>query len=51
MSEQPLQCMEIDTGFEQVSGKAVTQHVDAAGLVDAGAALGLRKGLFDARGA
>ncbi len=51
MSEQPLQCMEIDTGFEQVSGKAVAQHVDAAGLVDFGAALGLREGLFDACGA
>ncbi len=51
MSEQPLQCMEIDTGFEQVSGKAVAQHVDAAGLIDLGAALGLREGLFDARGA
>ncbi len=51
MSEQPLQCMEIDTGFEQVSGKAVAQHMNAAGLIDLGAALGLREGLFDARGA
>ena len=48
MPEQALQGMEIDTGLEQVGGKAVTEHVDAAGLVDLSATLGLLEGFFDA---
>ena len=51
MPEQPLQGVEIDAGLEQMSCKAVTQHMDAAGLVYAGAALGLLEGFLDTRSA
>jgi hypothetical protein len=34
---------QIDTGFEQVRGKAVTQQMNAAGLADAGLDLGALK--------
>ena len=49
MPEQPLQGVEIDTGFEQVGSKTMAKHVDAAGLVDLCAALGLIEGFLDTR--
>ena len=51
MPEESLQGMEIDSGLEQVRGKAVAQHVDAAGLVDLGTALGFGEGLLNTGGA
>ena len=50
MSEKPLHGMEVDAGFEQMSRKTVTQHVDAAGLLEFGPALGGAVGFLDARG-
>ena len=35
MTEQPLDGVQIDPAFEQVRGKAVAQHVNAAALGDA----------------
>lgn len=45
MAEQPLDRVEVGSGFQEMGGKGMAQGVDAAGLCDAGCCLG---GVVDA---
>ena len=49
MTEQALQCMKIDTGFQHMGGEGVAEQVDATRLLDLGALLGASKRVLERR--